>query len=173
MKNILGTENKLGLFNENGIKVYKYFKNSFGYSEECTYDSNGNVLTFKNSNRYSYEYTRDSNGNVLTFKNSDGFSCEATYDSNGKVLTYKDSSGHSSEYTRDSIGYSYEYTRDSNGNELTFKDSNGVRRGFDKTYTPEEIEFIKRAVEYYWQDWNKEHPDNEKDWNLTQQILSK
>ena len=141
MKNIQGTENKLGLFNENGIKVYKYFKNSFGYSEECTYDSNGNVLTFKNSNRYSYEYTRDSNGNVLTFKNSDGFSCEATYDSNN--------------------------------NELTYKDSDGVRRGFDKTYTPEEIEFIKRAVEYYWQDWNKEHPDNEKDWNLTQQILSK
>ena len=141
MKNIQGTQENLELFNENGIKVYEYFKNSFGYSEECTYDSNGNVLTFKNSNRYSYEYTRDSNGNVLTFKNSDGFSCEATYDSNN--------------------------------NELTYKDSDGVRRGFDKTCTLEEVEFIKRAVEYYWQDWNQEHPDNENDFKQTQQILNK
>ena len=40
-------------------------------------------------------------------------------------------------------------------------------------YTMEEIEFIKRAVEYYWQDWNQEHPDNENDFKLTQQILNK
>ena len=91
MKNILGTENKLGLFNENGIKVYEYFKNSFGYSEECTYDSNGNELTYKNSNGFSYEYTYDSNNNVLTYKDSSGFSCEKTYDSNGNQLTYKNS----------------------------------------------------------------------------------
>jgi len=141
MKNILGTENKLGLFNENGIKVYEYFKYQSGFSYECTYDSNGKELTYKDSDGYSYE---------------------ATYDSNGNVLTYKDSSGHS-----------YEYTRDSKGKELTYKDSDGLTRGFDKTYTPKEVEFIKRAVEYYWQDWNQEHPDNEKDWNLTQQILSK
>jgi hypothetical protein len=43
----------------------------------------------------------------------------------------------------------------------------------EPTYTPEEVEFIKRAVEYYWQDWNQEHPDNENDYKLTQQILSK
>ena len=120
MKNILGTEENLELFNENGVRVYEYYKNSNGFSCECTYHSNGNVLTYKDSSGYSYEYTRDSNGNIITYKDSDGFT-----------------------------------------------------RGFDKTYTPEEVEFIKRAVEYYWQDWNKEHPDNEKDWNLTQQILSK
>ena len=120
MKNILGTENKLGLFNKNGIKVYEYFKNSFAYSEECTYDSNGNELTYKNSNGFSYEYTYDSNNNVLTYKNSDG-----------------------------------------------------ETRGFDKIYTLEEAEFIKRAVEYYWQDWNQEHPDNQNDLKLTEQILSK
>jgi hypothetical protein len=141
MKNIFNTEENLELFDDNGIKVYEYFKNSDGYSEEFTYDSNGNKLTFKDSRGYSYE---------------------CTYDSDNKELTFKDSDG-----------YSYERTYDSKGNELTFKDSNGETRGFDKTYTLEEAEFIKRAVEYYWQDWNQEHPDNENDLKLTQQILSK
>ena len=99
MKNIQGTEENLELFNENGIKVYEYFKDSNGYWYECTYDSNGNELTYKNSN--------------------------------------------------------------------------GETRGFDKTYTPKEVEFIKRAVEYYWLDWDKIHPDNQKDLKLTQQILNK
>ena len=108
------------------------------------------------------ERTYNSKGKVLTYKNSNGFSCECTYDSQGKILNYKNSDG-----------YSYEYTRDSKGNVLTFKDSNGVRRGFDKTCTLEEVEFIKRAVEYYWQDWSQEHPDNENDFKLTQQILNK
>ena len=120
MKNILGTEVNLDLFNENGIKVYEYFKYSSRFICECTYDSNGNKLTYKDS---------------------DGFSCE--------------------------------YTRDSNGNVLTYKDSTGVSRGFDKTYTLEEAEFIKRAVQQYWDDWNAEHPDNQNDLKLTQQILNK
>ena len=141
MKNIQGTEEDLDLFNENGVKVYEYFKHLDAFSEEFTYDSNNNVLTYK-----------DSNGN----------GCEYTYDSQGNELTYKDSDG-----------FSYEYTRDSQGNELTYKNSDGETRGFDKTYTPKEIEFIKRAVEYYWQDWSQEHPDNENDLKLTKQILSK
>ena len=74
MKNILGTEENLELFNENGIKVYEYFKDSYGFIYECTYDLKGNELTYKNSNGTCYEYTRDSNGNELTFKNSDGVS---------------------------------------------------------------------------------------------------
>jgi len=120
MKNIQGTEDNLELFNKNGVRVYEYFKYLDGHSEECTYHSNGNVLTYKNSSGYSYEYTRDSNGNIITYKDSDG-----------------------------------------------------LTRGFDKTYTPKEVEFIKRAVEYYWQDWNQEHPDNQNDLKLTQQILNK
>ena len=99
MKNIKGTEENLELFNENGIRVYEYFKNS------------------------------------------NGFSCE--------------------------------YTRDSNGNELTYKDSNGESRGFDKTYTLEEVEFIKRAVNEYWEHCFAEHPENQNDLKLTQQILNK
>jgi YD repeat-containing protein len=67
MKNILGTEENLELFNENGVRVYEYFKFSDGYSYECTYDSNGNILTYKNSIGFSYERTYDSNGNVLTY----------------------------------------------------------------------------------------------------------
>ena len=141
MKNIQGTEENLNLFNENGIKVYEYYKDSYGFIYECTYDSNGNLLTYKDSDGYSYEYTRDSNGNELTFKNSNKFTCE--------------------------------YTRDSNGKELTYKDSNGVSRGFDKTYTIEEVEFIRRAVQEYWEHCFAEHPENQNDLKLTQQILNK
>jgi len=120
MKNIQGTEVNLELFNENGIKVYEYFKYQYAHSYECTYDSNGNELTYKDSNGYSYE---------------------ATYDSDNK--------------------------------ELTYKNSDGLTRGFDKTYTLEEVEFIKRAVQQYWEIWTSEHPDNQKDFKLTQQILNK
>ena len=72
MKNIQGTEENLELFNENGNKVYEYYKDSYGYSCEYTRDSNGNELTFKDSDEYSCEYTRDSNGKELTFKDSHG-----------------------------------------------------------------------------------------------------
>ena len=96
------------------------------------------------------------------FKNLIGFSYECTYDSDNNELTYKNSDGVSSEYTYDS-----------DGKELTYKDSNGISRGFDKTYTPEEVEFINRAVQKYWDDWNAEHPDNQNDFKLTQQILNK
>jgi YD repeat-containing protein len=141
MKNILGTEENLELFNENGIKVYSYYKDSYGFIYECTYDLNGKLLTSKDSDGYSCEYTYDSNGNVLTSKHSNGFSYEYTYDSKGKVLTYKD--------------------------------SNGVSRAFDKTYTIEEVEFIKRAVQEYWEHCFAEHPENQNDLKLTQQILNK
>jgi len=141
MKNIFNTEENLNLFNENGVKVYEYFKDSNGFSYEYTYDSNGKVLTYKDSTGYWYECTRDSNGNELTYKNSNGFSSERTCDSNG--------------------------------NELTYKDSDGTSRGFDKTYTPEEVGYIKRAVHEYWEHWYAEHPDNQNDFKLTQQILNK
>jgi YD repeat-containing protein len=117
---------------------------------------------YKNSNGYWYEYTYDSNGKVLTYKDSDGYSCEYTYDSNGNVLTSKHSNV-----------FSYEYIYDSKGKVLTYKDSNGVSRGFDKTYTLEEVEFIKRAVNEYWEHCFAEHPDNQNDLKLTQQILNK
>ena len=141
MKNIQGTEENLELFNDNGIKVYSYYKDSYGFIYECTYDLNGKLLTSKDSDGYSCEYTYDSNGNVLTSKHSNVFSYEYIYDSKGKVLTYKD--------------------------------SNGVSRGFDKTYTLEEVEFIKRAVQEYWEHCFAEHPDNQNDLKLTQQILNK
>ena len=98
MKNILGTEENLELFNENGVKVYEYFKWSDGYWDEYTYDSQGKVLTYKDSDGYWYEYTRDSKGNELTYKNSDGYIFEYTHDSNG----------YSFKCTRDSNRYIYD-----------------------------------------------------------------
>jgi YD repeat-containing protein len=96
MKNILGKTENLELFDKEGRLVYEFLNDSDGYSDEYTYDSNGNQLTFKNSDGFSSEYTRDSEGNVLTFKDSDGYSYEYTRDSDGRELTYKNSDG----YTR-------------------------------------------------------------------------
>ena len=120
MKNILGTQEELRLYNKAGAMIYKFIKVIDGYSYERTYDKNGNKLTYKNSDGNSSEYTYNENGKRLTYKDSNGFSWEKTYDKNGNILTYKDSDD-----------YSYESTYDKNGNELTYKDSNGAERVFD------------------------------------------
>jgi hypothetical protein len=72
MKNILGKNENLILFNEQGKIVYKYNTYSSGFWSERTYDEKGNKLTYKNSEGYWSEYTRDENGNELTYKNSVG-----------------------------------------------------------------------------------------------------
>ena len=72
MKNILGTENNLDLFNEDGVRVYAYRKWSDGYFQELTFDSNQNIITYKDSDGFSYEATYDSDNKELTYKNSDG-----------------------------------------------------------------------------------------------------
>jgi YD repeat-containing protein len=72
MKNALGTEKDLELFNKTGQRVYKYYKDSDGISYEKTYDESGNELTYKDSDGFSYEKTYDESGNELTYKDSDG-----------------------------------------------------------------------------------------------------
>ena len=72
MKNILGTTENLEFYNKDGVKVYEFKTNIYGYSYEKTYDEKGNILTHRNSNGHSYECTRDKFGYILTYKNSDG-----------------------------------------------------------------------------------------------------
>jgi hypothetical protein len=72
MKNILGKDENLKLFNEQGKKIYEYCTYSSGFWLEYTYDEKGNELTYKNSNGYWSECTYDEKGNELTYKNSDG-----------------------------------------------------------------------------------------------------
>jgi hypothetical protein len=72
MKNILGTTKNLELFDKDGKRVYRFYKDLYKYSYDYTYDSNGNMLTFKDSDGYSAECTYDLNGNELTFKDSNG-----------------------------------------------------------------------------------------------------
>jgi hypothetical protein len=47
----------------------------------------------------------------------------------------------------------------------------------DLTYwknNEEEMEFIKRCIKVYWEyHSNRVHPDNQKDWNISQRILNK
>jgi hypothetical protein len=49
MKNILGTQEDLTLYNKAGNKVYDFRIDLDSYSWEKTYDENGNILTYKNS----------------------------------------------------------------------------------------------------------------------------
>jgi hypothetical protein len=93
MKNILGTTKNLTLFDKEGRRVYRFYKNLYGDSSEYTYDSHGNQLTYKSSDGFSSETNYDINGNELRYKNSNGYSYERTYNSNGRELTYKDSDG--------------------------------------------------------------------------------
>jgi len=93
MKNTLGKNEDLKLYNKEGHLIYEYEKHSYRYSWEKTYDKNENILTFQDSNDFSLESTYDSNGNELTFQDSCGYTWEATYDENGHELTYKDSNG--------------------------------------------------------------------------------
>ena len=72
MKNILGTQEDLRLYNKAGNLVYKFTAKSNGSSYEYTYDKFGKVLTFKDSNGFWWERTYDDDGEVLTFKNSNG-----------------------------------------------------------------------------------------------------
>ena len=93
MKNILGTQEDLILYNKAGNLVYEFTTDSKGYSWETTRDEKGNQLTFKDSDGYSWEQTWSKNGNCLTFKDSNGFWWERTYDDHGNVLTYRDTTG--------------------------------------------------------------------------------
>ena len=72
MKNVLGKDEKLKLFNEQGKKVYEYYKELHGYWAERTYDEKGNQLICKNSEGYWSERTYDDKGKELTYKNSYG-----------------------------------------------------------------------------------------------------
>ena len=93
MKNILGTQEDLTLYNKAGIMIYEFCKRPDGWLFEYTYSDDGYILTGKNSNGYSWERTYDENGNELTFKDSDGFWYESTYDESGNELTFKRSNG--------------------------------------------------------------------------------
>jgi YD repeat-containing protein len=93
MKNILGKNEDLKLFNEQGKMVYEYYEYSDGCRYENTYDEKGNVLTRKHSDGYWSEFTYDKKGNVLTYKKSTGYWHERTFDEKGNELTFKNSNG--------------------------------------------------------------------------------
>lgn len=44
----------------------------------------------------------------------------------------------------------------------------------EQLYSEEEMEFIKRCIKIYWEyHSNRVHPDNQNDWNISQNILNK
>ena len=40
-------------------------------------------------------------------------------------------------------------------------------------YDDKEIDLIKRVLDFYWNQLNTAHPDNQEDFNITQRILEK
>jgi hypothetical protein len=72
MKNALGTQENLELYNKEGKLVYEFYKNSYGYWFKYTRDGNGNTSAYEDSDGYWYKRTRDENGNELTYEDSKG-----------------------------------------------------------------------------------------------------
>ncbi len=71
MKNILGKNENLKLYDNKKNLIYEFKKINDNYSYERTFCIHG-VLTFKDSGGEWYEYTFDSNGEISTYKDSDG-----------------------------------------------------------------------------------------------------
>jgi hypothetical protein len=55
------------------------------------------------------------------------------------------------------------------GDELGF--ISGAKWQQERSYSEEEVEFIKRLADFYWSNYNNEHPNNLKDFELTKSIL--
>jgi len=72
MKNVLGKNENLKLYNKEGILIYDYQIEIDGCTHKRTYDERGNVLTYEDSYGYFCWYTYDENNDKLTFNDSDG-----------------------------------------------------------------------------------------------------
>jgi hypothetical protein len=49
-----------------------------------------------------------------------------------------------------------------------------LRKKQSKTFNEEEMDFIKRCIDVYWEHYaNSSHEDNLDDWNISQNILKK
>jgi len=47
----------------------------------------------------------------------------------------------------------------------------GVKWQQEQSYSKEEVEFIKTLIDFYWSNYNNEHPNNLKDFELSKSIL--
>jgi hypothetical protein len=93
MKNALGTQENLQLYNKEGVVVYKFVKYSTGYWYKSSNDEKGRELTYETSEGYWSKRTRDEKGRELTYEDSKGSWSKSTRDENGNILTYEDSNG--------------------------------------------------------------------------------
>ena len=41
------------------------------------------------------------------------------------------------------------------------------------TLSEKEIEFINECIEHYWEDWNRDHPDNEQNKKISDKLVKK
>ena len=106
--------NGLGIFNENGNKIYfeysdgqwvkyqyggygnnnrTYWEDSDGYWEKREYDNNHNEIYYETSDGEWYRKEYDENGNIIYREHSDGVWYKYEYDENGNKIYEENSYG--------------------------------------------------------------------------------
>ena len=83
--------NGLGIFNENGNKIY--YEHSDGDWVKVEYDENGNIIYSENSDGYWRKYEYDENNNIIYSEHSNGYWEKFKYNDNGNIIYYEDSHG--------------------------------------------------------------------------------
>ena len=83
--------NGLGIFNENGNKIY--YEHSDDDWVKVEYDENGNIIYFEHSDGSWIKHEYDDNGNQIYSESSNGRWSKWEYNDNGNIIYYEDSHG--------------------------------------------------------------------------------
>jgi hypothetical protein len=151
MKNKYGTTLNIEERNSKGYLVYTFFSIENDDYVEYTYDNNGIELTYRNSDG-DYEIRREE----VTKEEYEEFlnSYEKEFDEDHALDMVMN--GMVDDLLEEDIKYIIE---------------ENVKVGI--VYDDEEIQFIKRVLDFYWDQLNGAHPDNQEDFSITQRILEK
>ena len=157
------------------IIIFELMKNKYGTTLNIEERNSKGYLVytfFSIENDDYVEYTYDDNGIELTYRNSDG-----DYEIRREKVTKE-------EYEEFLNSYKKEFDEDHaldmvmNGmvDDLSEEDIKSIIEENVKVgivYDDEEIQFIKRVLDFYWDQLNAAHPDNQEDFSVTQRILEK
>ena len=151
MKNKYGTTLNIEERNSKGYLVYTFFSIENDDYVEYTYDNNGIELTYRNSDG-DYEIRREK----VTKEEYEEF-----------LNSYK------KEFDED---HALDMVMNGMVDDLSEEDIKSIIEENVKVgivYDDEEIQFIKRVLDFYWDQLNAAHPDNQEDFSVTQRILEK
>ena len=151
MKNKYGTTLNIEERNPKGYLVYRFFAIENDDYVEHTYDDDGNELTYRNSDG-DYEIRRE----------------EVTKEEYEEFLN-----SYEKEFDED---HALDMVMNGMVDDLSEEDIKSIIEENVKVgviYDDEEIQFMKRVLNFYWDQLNAAHPDNKEDFSITQKILEK